>query len=219
MVGEQLPHEPWASEAARPARPTNYARSAVHFTSAVTGLVSVALLSWGWLVTVASAFAIYTWSMEIGRRVWPRLNDRLMAFYGPVAHPQERYRVNSATWYATALLLIALFATRPAMMAALIVLGVADPIAAFVGRRWGTRVITAGRSLEGTLAFFVSGSLGAGAVLALAHAGTPLAVIVLALLSGFVGALAELFATKLDDNFTIPVAVAAVAMMATPLLA
>lgn len=201
-------------------RPTNLPRSLFHFASAALALTAVALLpSRGWLIAIPGTFAAYAWSMELGRRVSPRLNDHLMRLYGPIAHPHERYRVNSATWYGTALVLLALFATVPAMMAAVMVLGVANPVAAFVGRRWGRHTLRAGRSLEGTLAFLVSGTLAAAAVLAVAHVGSPLAIAVLAALSGLAGAIAELYATRLDDNFTIPLAVGAIATLAAPLLA
>jgi dolichol kinase len=201
-------------------RPTNVPRSLFHFASAAVALAAVALLpSRGWLIAIPGGFAVYAWSMELGRRFSPRLNDHLMRLYGPVAHPHERYRVNSATWYASALVLLALFATVPAMMAAVMVLGVADPVAAFVGRRWGKHALRAGRSLEGSLAFLVSGAMAAGVVLAAAHVGAPGTIAVLALLSGLAGAIAELYATRLDDNFTIPLAVGAIATLATPLLA
>ena len=200
-------------------RPTNLPRSLFHFASAAVALTAVALLpSRGWLIAIPGTFAVYAWSMELGRRLFPQLNDRLMSFYGAIAHPHERYRVNSATWYGTALVLLALFATVPAMLAAIMVLGVADPVAAFVGRRWGKHALRAGRSLEGTLAFLVSGTLAAAVVLAIAHVGSPLAIAVLAVLSGLAGAVAELYATRLDDNFTIPLAVGAIATLATPLL-
>jgi dolichol kinase len=201
-------------------RPTNYARSLFHVASAAVALTAVALLpSRGWLIAIPGAFALYAWSMEIARRLNPRLNDRLMRFYGAIVHPHERYRVNSATWYGTALVLLALFATVPAMVTAVVVLGVADPIAGFVGRRWGSRTLRAGRSLEGSLAFFVSGTVAAAVALAIAHVGSPAAIVVLAGLAGLAGAIAELFATHLDDNFTIPMAVGAVATLTMPLLA
>lgn len=224
FVGEVHPeYEAFVAALPSPAgpavRPTNLPRSLFHFASAAVALTAVALLpSRGWLIAIPGTFAVYAWSMEIGRRVSPRLNEHLMSLYGPIAHPHERYRVNSATWYGTALVLLALFATVPAMMAAVMVLGVADPVAAFVGRRWGKRTLRAGRSLEGTVAFLVSGTLAAAVVLAVAHAGSPLAICVLAVLSGLAGAIAELYATRLDDNFTIPLAVGAIATLATPLL-
>jgi len=200
-------------------RPTNYARSLFHCCAAAVGLFTVAFLpSHTGILLIAIAFAIYAWSMEVGRRVWPRLNDWLMRAYSRVSHPHERYRVNSATWYATALVFLALFATRPATMAALAVLGVADPVAGIVGRRWGTHVLRAGRSLEGTLAFVVTGSVVAALALLLAGGLAPGQVAGFALLAGISGAVAELFATRLDDNLTIPLAVGASLTAATSLL-
>ena len=84
------------------ARPTNYARSVFHCGSAAVGLFTVAFLpSHTGILVIAVAFATYAWSMELGRRIWPGLNDWLMRAYARVSHPHERYMVNSATWYAT----------------------------------------------------------------------------------------------------------------------
>ena len=222
MAIQQSPHE-WVRESqpnAPAVRPTNWARTLFHVSAAAVALTAVALLpSRGWLIAIPAAFAGHAWCLEIARRLSPRLNDRLMRFYRAIVHPQERTRVNSATWYGTALVILALFATVPAMMVAVVVLGVADPIAAIVGRRWGSHVLRAGRSLEGALAFFVSGSVAAGVVLAIAHPGAPGPLIALAAVAGLVGAVTELLSTRLDDNFTIPLAVGAIATLATPLLA
>jgi dolichol kinase len=201
------------------ARPANYWRSLLHFGAAAVGLVSVALIpSHAVIVLIAVAFATYAWSMELARRAWPRLNDRLIRLYGSVIHAHERHRVNSGTWFGTALLVLALFATRPATMASLAVLGVADPVAGLVGRRWGKHVLRAGRSLEGTLAFVGSGTVVAALALAVAGGLDSLHVAMLAILSGVVGAIAELFATRIDDNLLIPVAVGSAITAATALL-
>jgi dolichol kinase len=189
-------------------RPTNYSRSIFHCGSAAVGLFSVAFIpSRAIILGIAVTFATYAWSMEIGRRFSPRMNAWLMRMYSRVSHPHERYKVNSATWFATALVLLALFSTRPATMAALAVLGVADPVAALVGRRWGKHMLRAGRSLEGTLGFLVSGGIVAALALVLAGGLVASQVAVLALLAAAAGALAELVATRVDDNLTIPVAV------------
>jgi dolichol kinase len=205
-----------AAPSIRPHRPTNYARSVLHFGSAAVGCAAVGLAPSRTIpLWLAIAFFTYAWSMEGARRLSPRINARLMRFYGPVAHPHEHFRVNSATWFATALVLLATFATRPAMMAGLAVLGVADPIAALVGRRWGRHMIRAGRSLEGTLAFFGSGFVAAIVALVLVHTGSAGKVIALGALAAFAGAVAELVTKKLDDNLTIPVAVGAVLTLAS----
>jgi dolichol kinase len=201
--------EPQASAEGPPvSRPANYARSLFHLASASVALATVALYrSHTGVAIIAVCFATYAWSMEIARRLYPPLNDRLMRFYGPVAHPHEHHRVNSATWYATALVLLAFFAARPATMASLAVLGVGDPMAALVGRRWGKHVLLAGRSLEGTLAFVVSGAAAAALALSLAGGLAVGPIALLAVVAGVVGAVAELFATVLDDNLTIPLSV------------
>jgi dolichol kinase len=197
-------------------RPTNYARSLLHFGSSAVGCAAVALSPSRFPpLAIAIAFFTYAWGMEAARRISPRVNARLMRFYGPVAHPHEHHRVNSATWFATALVLLAAFATRPGMMAGLSVLGVADPIAALVGRRWGKHMLRTGRSLEGTLAFFASGLIAAAVGLALVGTGSAGKIVALAALAAFAGALAELWTTKLDDNLTIPVVAGAVVTLAT----
>ena len=215
----------WAqegSQAIQPvhaARPTNIPRTVFHATSASVAITAVALLpSRAWLVAIPGAFAVYAWSMEAARRLSPRINDRLMRFYSRIAHPQERFRVNSATWFGTALVLLALFATRSAMMAGCAILGFADPIAGIVGRRWGRHRFRNGRSLEGSLGFFVAGTVAAAFTLGAMGTGSPGVVLALAAMCALAGALAELLSTRLDDNLTIPLVVGGVATLATPLL-
>lgn len=213
---------PWADERAaesaraRSLRPTNYARNAFHMACAAVALTCAALIRpRGWLLLPPTAFAVYAWSMEGLRRLSPRVNERLMRFYGPIAHAHERHRVNSATWYGTALVLLVLFASRPGMMAGVAVLGVADPVAGFVGRNWGRRMLRAGRSLEGSLAFFVAGTAAAAVTLALLGMGPFGVVLGVAAVAALVGAVVEILSTRLDDNFTIPIAVAAIVTAAT----
>jgi dolichol kinase len=156
--------------------------------------------------------------METARRVSPRANDRLMALFAPVAHAHERNHVNSSTWYATAVMILAVFAAPPVAAIAVGVLGIADPVAALWGRRFGRIRLRAGRSLEGSLGFVVSGSLTAFAVATALLPGTTLAHAIVALVAGLVGALTEVFSTRLDDNLTIPLAVAASVTAALTLL-
>jgi dolichol kinase len=188
----------------------------MHFASAAIGCASVATFPSRFTqLAIALSFFTYAWSMEAARRISPRFNARIMQFYARVAHPHEYVRVNSATWFATALVLLSAFATRPGMMAGLAVLGVADPVAGLVGRRWGRRMLRAGRSLEGTLAFFAAGmlaSIGGLALLGLEPAGKVMALSAAAALAG---AVAELVSTKLDDNLTIPVIVGTVVTLGT----
>jgi dolichol kinase len=191
-------------------RPTNYTRSLFHVFCGIASLSLVRVLPGrSWLIGVSLSFAVAAWTMEIVRRQSNGFNERIMRLFGKVAHPHERYRVNSSTWYTSALALLALFAPLPAAEIAVIVLAFADPAAALVGRRHGRTRLRAGRSLEGTLAFFAVGTLVSLAVLFAFHPLAFPAMLALAAAAGVSGALAELFSTSLDDNFTIPVAVAA----------
>lgn len=198
-------------------RPTNHTRSLFHVVTGLTVLGFIQLApGHAWLIGVSGAFAVCGWAMETVRRRSERVNALLMGLFGRVAHPHERYRVNSSTWYVTALLLLALFSPRLSSSLGVVVLAVADPAAAFIGRRYGRIRLRANRSLEGTLGFFVMGTLSALAVL-LALGPRPvsvtLATLAVAAVAAAAGSVAELFSTGLDDNFTIPLVVATAAAL------
>ncbi|MFZ5444195.1 MAG: diacylglycerol/polyprenol kinase family protein [Myxococcota bacterium] len=199
-------------------RPTNYARSLFHVASATFAVFAIEwLASPGILLGIAVAWAAFAWTCEISRRLDPRINTLLMKFFGPVAHEHEAHRVNSATWYATALVLLALTRSTTLCVAGVAVLGVGDPMAALVGRRFGRIRLLHGRSLEGTLAFVLAGSLATFGLLVLFHGAMGVgAALVLALAAGIAGAIAELVSLRVDDNFSIPLSAGAgVALMAT----
>ena len=200
---------------APPIRATNYTRSLFHVASALMALAMLRFLpTQGWIIAVSATFAAAGWTMELARRHSTAVNERLMALFAPVAHPHERHGINSSTWYCTALLLLALFASRRAAELGVVVLGVADPAAGLIGRRFGRTRIRANRSLEGTLGFVLVGALAAGAWLSLVCAVPLPALGVLAGVGAVSGALTELGSTRLDDNFTIPVAVTAAVSVA-----
>jgi dolichol kinase len=156
--------------------------------------------------------------MEASRRFSPQVNERLMKFFGKVAHAHERHRVNSSTWYGTALLILALWSTPAVAAIAVMVLGIGDPIAALIGRRFGRTRLRAGRSLEGSLGFLLSASVIAFAIASVLLPGTIGSHVLVAVVAGLSGAVAEIFSTRLDDNLTIPLAVAASVSVALALL-
>lgn len=192
-------------------RPTNYRRNAVHIGG---GLLALAVIQGfgtpGRILWAAVGFFAYAWIVEASRRLVPGINERVMAFYGSVAHPHEWHRVNSATWYCTAMLGLALTGSLPLCSVAVVVLGFGDPSAALIGRRYGTVSLVNGRSLEGTATFLVVALIAASAVLwgfypELASGGG----FVLAFGAALAAALAELFSRRVDDNLTIPLAAGA----------
>ncbi len=115
-----------------------------------------------------------------------------------MASPREADAVASSTWFAlSAALVWGLVPGRPAI-AALLVLGLADPAASVVGRIWGHRPLGKG-TWAGTSAFATV----ALAVLTIV-VGLPEAIAVAA-----VAAAAEVIPTGFDDNLTVPLSTAA----------
>lgn len=191
-------------EPARAHRPANFRRALFHVGAGVVALTCVRLMpSRAWLIAVAASFATIAWGCEITRKRSAAVNARLMRVFGPVAHAHEWHKVNSGTWYATALLLMALVVPFEAAEIGLVVLAVADPMAAFIGRRFGVRRLASGRSFGGAAAFATTGALAAFAWMTVAgtYGSSRLG---LAALAGVVGAAVELFVSRVDDNLAIP---------------
>ncbi|MCP4869612.1 MAG: hypothetical protein GY898_12930 [Proteobacteria bacterium] len=189
-------------------RPTNYRRNVLHVGSGFFALfVILAVPSPAWMIGIAGSFFVYAWTMEFSRRRWPSVNERIMKFYGPVAHPHERERINSATWYTTALIGLALTGSPVVCAVAVLVLGLGDPSAAIIGRRWGRTKLINGRSLEGSLAFIAAGgSLALGALLIFFGELSFGQAALLSYGGATGGAIAELLSRRVDDNLTIPIA-------------
>jgi dolichol kinase len=191
-------------------RPSNFKRNLFHVGN---GLMVFALIQhlvpWGALKWVALSFLVWAWSMELLRPRLPWLNSMLMKGLGPFAHPHEYHRVNSATWYVTALFTLSLTCTPLVSALAVLILGCADPAAAIIGRRWGKHQLYAGRSLEGTLTFVAVGALSAIAAIALYTSLSWGTIVLLALGGAVPAAIAELYSKRVDDNLTIPLAAAA----------
>ena len=197
------------------ARPANVARSVFHVLSGIgTVLLIELVLSEHGMIIVAVSVASWAWSMEILRRLSTRWNRLLLWFFRAVVHPHESFAVNSSTWYMTALVLLSLTQSKVVASLGVIILAIGDPAAGWFGRAFGRIKVVGSRSLEGTLAFVFCATPAAFLVLFFFHPEVELAdAIALALASSIIGALAELFASKLDDNFVIPVAAGIAALL------
>ncbi len=195
-------------------RPTNYLRNLYHFLNGA-GVVALVhfLLTPTTMLYVAGGFFTAAWSLEAIRRISPRANEIILIPWKRLSHPHERFRVNSATWFTTAMLFLALMGDTTVACVAVAVLAVGDPMAALVGRRWGRTKLLHGRTLEGTMAFAVTGTL--AALLTLSFAAPALALwpaLGVAAASATTAAVAELVSRRVDDNLSIPVSAAVAAI-------
>jgi dolichol kinase len=201
-------------------RPTNYGRNLFHFGN---GLLCMALLHY--LLTPTGVliggltFAAFCWTMEGLRVRYDAVTRFFMWILGPIAHPHEHHRVNSSTWFATAVALLVLFFSPLVCTVAVAVLCVADPVAALIGRRWGRTRIRAGRTLEGSLGFVAAGTIATTIALWawFGYLGWS-TILAIALVAAVCGALAEIISKRIDDNLTIPLGAAVGATVLLALL-
>lgn len=188
------------------ARPENVFRSLHHASSALVVLLLLELVLDARGAVIASAsFAAFAWTLEITRRWSPAWNALLMRVFGLVAHRHEAERVNSATWMSTGLALIAPFFAQPTLALAVVTVGLGDPAAGFVGRRFGRHKLVNGRSVEGTTAYAVVAFLAGWAALAVWHPELGARGVLAAAVAAVTGALTELFCRDIDDNFMVPI--------------
>lgn len=111
-----------------------------------------------------------------------------------VASPREAAGPASSTWYTLGVLVAVALFPLEAAVSGILIMGLADPAASYVGRRWGRRSFL-GASVEGTVVF----ALVAFVIVLVRHdAATAVAV-------AAATALAERLSWPLDDNATIPV--------------
>jgi dolichol kinase len=194
--------------------PTNYWRNGVHVFSGVSlTLAFEHVMTWYTMMLIACAWVTWSWTLEITRRrsVW--WNDILMTVFGKFSRPHERYRVNSATWYGTALFGVVLTAPNYCGVMGMLILAVGDPAASICGRKFGKTKLIGAKSLEGSLAFAAVGWAASFTYLSVYYPQVSVgARLVLTLTAGVVGAVVELISTRIEDNVTIPLGVAWVTM-------
>ncbi len=117
---------------------------------------------------------------------------------------EERVRESAMIPYAIAVLLTILTVPKRAALVGIYTLGVADPLAAIVGIRYGRRRIAHNRTVEGSLVFFAVTFAIGGVVLGW---GTDVSALTILGASGIIAlgtAVCEALPLRIDDNLTIP---------------
>jgi len=193
-------------------KPVNYARCAFH---CVMGIFSV--LMYEYVVTHGQALAILLILMaaitgfEIARRLAPRLNDAVMRrALSFIVRPVESYHLTGSTYYILAMTIIVLLFPHRACQVGVLVLAFADPAATIAGKLIGGRKIFAEKSVAGTTAFFAVAFVVCMVFFALTQPWLlSMRGVLAAMILAWSGTMAEMLGDSLDDNLSIPVAVAA----------
>ncbi|NQT26812.1 hypothetical protein HQ585_15760 [candidate division KSB1 bacterium] len=135
--------------------------------------------------------------IEVLRTFWPFFEKIFESMLGNLMRPREKRNLTGATtMFISAFLAILVFEKWIALLVLFFML-VSDALGALVGRFWGKHHYKADRSIEGSLAFLLSGLI---LIHFVPEANHPIAI---------VGVLAALFfevgLVKLDDNFAVPI--------------
>lgn len=176
-------------------------RRVMHATNGI--LVAVALMVLpiprAWAVGLLATALLAQGAIDVVRLRFPAVNAAFFRAFRHLASPREASGPASSTWYTLGVLVAVALFPREAAVSGILVLGLADPAASYVGRRWGRRPFL-GATLEGSGVFMAV----AFAVMVPRH--DPL----LAAAAAAAATLAERLSWPLDDNVTLPVVTAAV---------
>jgi dolichol kinase len=174
----------------QPYRKLFHAVNAVVISTALTVLD----LPRTWELAILGGLFLVLLAGDLIRLAVPRANHFFYSAFQALASPREVSGLASSTWYALGVFVAVLVAPRAAAISSILVLGLADPVASWVGVRWGRRAFLGG-TLEGSVAFVCV----AAVVLFVRHPSA--AALAIAIVAG----LAERRSWPLDDNLAIPV--------------
>lgn len=156
------------------------------------------------IVHTFGSIACLVYILDRVRIFYPELIERAPALNRWLFRAEEQFKESAMTPYAIAILLTLLTFPKTIALIAIYTLAIADPLSALVGITWGRRRIVAGKSIEGSLAFFAATAAVTATVLRTTTvvAAGPLSIVALAI--GVLGAVFEMLPLRLDDNLTIP---------------
>ena len=160
--------------------------------------------SWASYTVLGISWAVFV-PLDILRQKNPQLNDFMVHAFRPIMREGEIQKLAGTTFLLSGVLFVTLIFPRPIVSITLLFLAFADPIASFIGIKYGKDKIFGHKSLQGFMAaYFVC--FGCAMVYMLLHNYASDRSLVFCILAGLVGALAELIPIfKLDDNLTLPI--------------
>ena len=196
-----------------------FKRKLVHLSSLWMVAATLLLASWPWCAAILFFFLlILTLISEHDYASGGRYLGRL---YGRLFGKMLRNEVKPGQWIvsggapvlAAALLVNVLFPPWIAALSLAVML-TGDAAAALIGRKFGRHKIVNGKSLEGSFSFLIAGYIAAAVVLLITR--RPACDYLTCIAAVLLADLAELFQKqlRLDDNFTIPLTVGVVFMLA-----
>jgi dolichol kinase len=163
-----------------------------------------------YVLDLVCAFAFLVGGLDLLRLALPSWNERVLRDFARILRKHEENTVSSGFWFLAGALATLSIASLPITGLALLYLALGDPLASWIGVRFGRTRLPGGKSLEGSLAFaLLCTVLGTFFLGATATVGWAQAALV-ALGGALAAAAAEWVPVPVvDDNFRVPVAAAA----------
>lgn len=180
------------------------ARKLWHMCGVFAIFVGWILLPYWWAIAILGTVWLLFVTGDVLRQRSSDFNQKLMRAFGPIMRSYEVNRLAGTTYLLTGVLLTAILFNSGVVSLSLLFLAFADPIASFVGIKWGKDKIFGHKSVQGFMAAFFVCTLATYTLLSIKNIYNN--ALVASLLAGLVGAFAELIPIgKIDDNFTMPV--------------
>ncbi len=174
------------------------------------GMGCFAATFYGFLLThkqavyILGTTACCLYVLEQIRISYPEIAKHIKGLNQYLLRAEEQLHESSAIPYAISILLTILSFPKPIALSAILTLAISDPLSALFGIRFGTHKVVSGKSVEGSLAYFVSCFIVIYVVFHYFVPSETYILIWLALICSFAGTLFEMIPLKLDDNLTIP---------------
>lgn len=184
------------------------ARKAWHILS-VGGMATTYILVplWQSLTLLIMAMVLFI-GLDFLRFLFPTLNAKLVYFTRAIIRESEVDQLAGTTFLLIGVAILVVFFPRPVVEVSLLFLAIADPLASFVGVKFGSIKLMGRKSLQGFLAASSACTLILVAYLFKTGLHSQLHfqdLVMVSLIGGFAGGLAELLQIgKIDDNFSLP---------------
>ena len=182
-------------------RQTNLYRNIFHATNGCLLFLLTYLLNY-WDLSHWIPFAMFSICFAMITidvlKTYPPIMKLLQLFI----HQHEKNKLSSASWYIMSICIVCVCLPKT-LYFSIIVLAFSDPLAAIIGRRYGKIQIIRGRTVEGSITFFITAtiSLHVAAFLTNTYEWNPTTTLITAAIFATLGELI----TFIDDNFTIPI--------------
>ncbi len=160
-------------------------------------------------LTLMFIVTILTVGIDVGSKKVPAVKAFMDKYFGDILRKHEKkkkkFRLNGASWLTISACITIFIFPKIIAVVAFTILIISDISSALIGRKFGKHPFFKGKTIEGSLAFFISASIIVFIYYQVYNAGTVFLFVGLfsALVSAFFEALSKKI--KIDDNLLSPI--------------